>query len=123
MILYYLLYGILWIWQLPQNISGFLLALFFRQQHIGPAGFKFIQVKYVPGFCLGEYLFIGSTEVTRFIYGRGLLSRILGPFFLPLITLPTILVIILGNDFLFLNLYATKWSFYVNNIKNKKSRI
>ena len=109
--MYRILYIIVCIWQFPQILFGFILARFYTR-HIGPAGFKFVNLRssWIPGFSLGEYLFIGNPRLTRFMYGRGVLSRIFGPLFFPIITLPTFLVGLTGSEFYFFQLYATRWS-------------
>jgi len=102
----YILIG--WIWQFPQTLLGWFLSRFFKTQHIGPAGFKFVLVR-SPGFpavCLGEYLFIGTSSLTRFCFGRGILSRKLGPLFIPLISLPSIALLLLGKNW-FMSYWGT----------------
>ena len=109
MMLWKILYGVVWIWQFPQNIIGWFMALG-KTRHVGPAGFKFVGVgKEGIGFCLGEYLFTGG-GITRFIYGRGILSRKFGPLYLPLIPLPTLLLIMFGGESLVMNFPPTKWA-------------
>ena len=102
----YILVG--WIWQFPQTLLGWLFSRPFKTQHIGPAGFKFVLVR-SPGFpvvCLGEYLFIGNPSLTRFCFGRGILSRQLGPLFIPLISLPSIALLLLGKNW-FMSYWGT----------------
>jgi hypothetical protein len=117
-VILYILVG--WIWQFPQTLLGWVLSKFFKEStHIGPAGFKYVIVR-SPGFpvmCLGEYLFIGNTSLTRFCFGRGVLSRKLGPLFLPLISLPSITLLLLGKNW-FMCYWGTKESMK-NGIKIK----
>jgi hypothetical protein len=105
----YILVG--WIWQFPQTFLGWFLSQFFKDKHIGPAGFKYVLVRSpsFPVICLGEYLFIGSTNLTRFIFGRAILSRRLGPLFIPLISLPSITLILIGKNW-FMSYWGTKES-------------
>ena len=108
-IILYILIG--WIWQLPQTLIGFCFSWFFHNIHVGPAGFKYVLVKNsnLPCICLGEYLFIGNTDLTRFCYGRGILSRKFGPLFIPLISIPSIILILIGENW-FMSFYGTKKS-------------
>ncbi len=120
-ILFTLLYVLVgWVWQFPQTLLGWTLSRFFKEStHIGPAGFKFVLVK-SPGFpviCLGEYLFIGNPGLTRFCFGRGILSRQLGPLFIPLISLPSIALLLLGRNW-YMNFWGTIKSMK-NGIKTK----
>ena len=103
----YILVG--WVWQFPQTLLGWVVSRFFKIQHIGPAGFKFILVRSpnFPAICLGEYLFIGSTNLTRFCYGRGIMSRRLGPLFILLISLPSMALLILGKNW-FMSYWGTR---------------
>lgn len=105
----YILIG--WVWQFPQTLLGWIFSKFSPPSHIGPAGFKFILVrsKNFPVVCLGEYLFVGNTSLTRFVFGRGLLSRKFGPLFLPLISLPSIALLMLGKNW-FMWYWGTKES-------------
>ena len=104
----YVLIG--WIWQFPQTLFGFILSRFFVCHiHISPAGFKFVLVPGIPAMCLGEYLFIGNTDLTRFCYGRGILSRKFGPLFIPLITIPSIALLMMGESW-FMSFYGTRKS-------------
>ena len=99
------------IWQFPQTIFGFCLSKFFDKPHIGPGGFKYVLVRseIIPCIVLGEYVFIGNTELVRFGYGRGTLSRQFGPLFLPLISLPSIALLMLGKNW-YLGFYGTRKS-------------
>ena len=106
----YVLIG--WIWQFPQTILGFIVSRFFKDIHIGPAGFKIVLVRSskFPCMCLGEHLFVGNLNLFRFVYGRGIVSRKLGPLFFPLISFPSIALLMLGKSSWFMTFYGTRWS-------------
>ena len=106
---YIILYVVIgWIWQFPQTLIGWLVSRFFKDRHIGPAGFNYVLVRsqYFPVICLGEYLFIGKTNLTRFCYGRGILSRRFGPLFLPIISFPSLILFLVGVDW-YMNFWGT----------------
>ena len=108
-----ILYWIIWIWQAPQNIIGFLASLRLRSRiKIGPAGFKYI---YSPGLwfpivVLGEYIFIKEPGLCRYGYGRSILSMILGPLFLFLVSIPGFIIVLTGNELWYMYFYANRWS-------------
>lgn len=117
-----IIYLLFWIWQLPQNILGFLLVREERQ-HIGPAGFKYHYVPkwWIPCVCLGEYLFVSTPGLTRFAYGRGVLSVIFGPLYLFVIAIPSFLVLVIGrNEYYYLGFYATRWAMKLGSRKPYK---
>lgn len=102
-----------WVWQFPQTLLGWIIYKTIKNPvvHIGSAGFKFILIRNenFPPICLGEYLFTGNTNLTRFLYGRGILSRKLGPLFIPLVSIPSILLLIMGKPW-YLNYWGTRES-------------
>ena len=102
-----ILYICIWIWQFPQNLMGIVL-MWKKKRHILPAGLICTQWKY-PTLCLGEYLFVSTPDLLRFSWGRGILSRILGPMYIPFISIPSFLcLIIYRNPGHYLDLYATR---------------
>jgi hypothetical protein len=98
----------LFIWQLPQNIIGLILVLFYRPEKklIAKNGNYVYLSRYMPGgISLGKYSIIsrlyciGKTDeqiidldVSKHeALGHGTQSRWLGPFYLPVIGLPSII--------------------------------
>lgn len=108
----YILIG--WIYQFPQTLLGWIVSLCLSDSsiHIGPAGFKYVLIRSdkFQCICLGEYLFIGNTGLTRYSYGRGILSRRLGPLFIPLVSIPSLLLLVFGGKNWFLSYWSTKLS-------------
>ena len=112
-----IIYVLFWVWQLPQNVLGWLLSARHRNRHIGPAGFKYIHSDgWIPCMCLGEYLFIGPSSLVRFAYGRGVLSVIFGPLYLPFISLPAIFVSLFGRYY-YMAHYSTRWALKIGKRK------
>lgn len=85
----------LWIWQLPQNLVGLLFLLFIRGEVKHKLGsIKFYYAKTFPGgITLGEYIIVGTKrELTvRHEFGHIKQSRILGPLYLLVIGLPSVI--------------------------------
>ena len=121
MILWRLLYGLIWIWQGPQNCLGWILSRGEREPHIGPAGFKFYLTGWwIPCVVLGQYVFVKEPGLTRFGYGKSTLSIIFGPLFLLIVSIPSFLLMICGQYY-YLLYWATKWSLRVGS-KRKPQR-
>lgn len=85
----------LWIWQLPQNLVGLLFLLFIRGEVKHRLGsIKFYYAKTFPGgITLGEYIIVGTKKekTVRHEFGHVKQSRILGPLYLPVIGLPSVI--------------------------------
>lgn len=85
----------LWIWQLPQNLVGLLFLLFIQGEVKHKLGsIKFYYAKTFPGgITLGEYVIVGTKKekTVRHEFGHVKQSRILGPLYLPVIGLPSII--------------------------------
>ena len=114
-----IIYWLIWIWQLPQNILGVILKLCTKgSQKIGPAGFKYI---YSPGFVfpvivLGEYIFVKDPGLCKYGYGRSILSMIMGPLFLPLVSIPSFFIVLTGNELWYMYFYANRWSMKLGGV-------
>lgn len=92
---------ILWIWQLPQNLIGLLLLLILKgetKHKLGSIRFYFLDT-FPGGITLGEYIIVGNRQelIVRHEFGHVLQSRILGPLYLLVIGLPSILHAWLNN--------------------------
>lgn len=85
----------LWIWQLPQNLVGLLFLLFIRGEVKHKLGsIKFYYANTFPGgITLGEYIIVGTKKelTVRHEFGHVKQSRILGPLYLPVIGLPSVI--------------------------------
>ena len=82
------------IWQLPQNMIGFLLSR--RARRIVQADGTVFYLWQGPGsVSLGEYIIVSSPSTLGHELGHRRQSRILGPLYLPLIGLPSLVWCIL----------------------------
>ena len=113
----------LYIWQLPQNLLGIILILIYKheKQLTASNGNLVYFSRYMSGgISLGKYSIINSyymeesdeetlnTNVVKHeALGHGAQSRILGPMYLPVIGLPSIIWASLYGD--------TKWFPYTKN--------
>lgn len=87
-----------WVWQLPQNILGYLFTLIFYTTTTGSIiwGNKFcVCIKeYIGSFASGRYIFIdkntkeGLTETIERLSGYVTLSKKLGVLYVPLVIIP-----------------------------------
>lgn len=86
-----------WIWQLPQNLAGFIISRF-AIKHITRNGSPIYYIKnfFSSGVSLGDYiildtLYIGDVKTQKHEKGHQAQSRILGPFYLLAVGLPSII--------------------------------
>lgn len=95
-----LLNVLLYLWQLPQNIVGAILTLFYKTEKTLEYREKTIRVNsdFPGGISLGDYIFVykypydtPSWRFTKHEYGHSLQSLILGPFYLLVIGLPSLI--------------------------------
>ena len=86
---------LLWIWQFPQHVVGLLILLFIK----GEAKHKFDGITYYfydpfpGGISLGNYMILGSqfSQTIKHEYGHALQSKMLGPLYLFVIGIPSII--------------------------------
>lgn len=86
---------LLYIWQLPQNIVGLLIILYIK----GETKHVYQNIKYYyydpfpGGISLGNYLIIGNkwSQTIKHEFGHAIQSRMLGPLYLPVIGIPSII--------------------------------
>lgn len=85
----------LYIWQLPQNLLGLLFLLFIKgEQKHTLYGVTFYQSDgFNGGISLGQYLILGKVyeKKIRHEYGHSLQSKMLGPLYLIVIGLPSLI--------------------------------
>lgn len=85
----------MYIWQLPQHIVGLILLLFIK----GEAKHKFNGINYYfydpfpGGISLGNYIIAGNnwSKTIKHEYGHTIQSRILGPLYLFIIGIPSLI--------------------------------
>ena len=88
---------ILWIWQLPQNLLGVFLLLWYKREKIYHKlnGRLFYFTNEMPsGISLGNYIIMNRDDKEdgmKHEYGHSIQSRILGPLYLIVIGLPSLL--------------------------------
>lgn len=86
---------IFWIWQLPQNLVGLFLLLIYRKEEVyyrlNGRTFYFTK-EMISGISLGNYIIMSRKDMEdgmKHEYGHSVQSRILGPFYLLLIGIPS----------------------------------
>ena len=88
---------LLYLWQLPQNIVGLLLLLFYRHDELYAemSGRRFYYTKEMPsGISLGNYIIMNRVDLGNGFwheYGHSVQSRKLGPLYLLVIGLPSLI--------------------------------
>lgn len=102
---------LLYIWQLPQNLLGLLLLLFYQKDKLYYTleGRKFYYTYEMPsGISLGNYIILHKEEYGKSFlheYGHSIQSRYLGPLYLLIIGLPSLL----GN--IYDRIFHARWSY------------
>lgn len=100
---------LLYLWQLPQNLLGLLLLLWYKREKVYHRlnGRTFYYTDEMPsGISLGNYIIMNREDREdgmRHEYGHSIQSRILGPLYLLVIGIPSAC----GN--LFDRLFHKKW--------------
>lgn len=89
-------------WELPQNIIGLSLRLVIkgeRRHRLGNITFYYLDT-FPGGITLGEYIMVGTKQdlTVRHEFGHVLQSRILGPLYLFVIGLPSIVHAWINNQ-------------------------
>lgn len=86
---------LLYLWQLPQNILGLLFLLFIRgeKQHYLYRVRFYTAPKFKGGISLGQYIIMGheNENTVRHEYGHSLQSKMLGPLYLLVVGLPSVI--------------------------------
>ena len=120
---------ILYLWQLPQNLIGLLILLFIK----GEVKHKFQDISYYfcdqfpGGISLGNYLILGSnySQTIRHEHGHAIQSRMLGPLYLLVIGIPSIIWaslygwVIPSTKNGYYKFYTEKWADKLANIVRK----
>lgn len=106
---------LLYVWQLPQNVLGLIVKTITRSQKTTTGHCYW---KYHSGLSLGKYVFVNeraSTETIRHEEGHQKQSRMLGPFYLLVIGIPSFVWASLRHFGLFrkksyYSFYTEKWA-------------
>lgn len=90
-----LLHIVLYAWQLPQNLLGLLILLALKgetRHRLGSIRFYFLDA-FPGGITLGEYIIVGTKQelTVRHEFGHVLQSRMLGPLYLFVVGLPSLI--------------------------------
>lgn len=115
--------SLLYIWQLPQNILGLLFLLLIRgEEKHSLCGISFYYAKvFAGGISLGKYIILGykCDKSVRHEYGHCLQSKMLGPLYLLVVGLPSILHawICRCEDHSYYDYWCEKWADKLGKVK------
>ena len=133
------LYNILlYIWQLPQNILGLILILIYKpyiKLTLDNGNLVYFTKNLIGGISLGKYSIIGGilkdieyinplsiTAIRHESLGHGTQSKMLGPFYLIIIGLPSIIWAFIYGRYIprtkngYYKFYTEKWADKLGNI-------
>lgn len=83
-----------YLWELPQNLIGLGLSFIYKYDELIPYGNKQIRYckKFPGGISLGNYIFVGTKkkDIIKHEYGHTIQSKLLGPLYLFIIGIPSI---------------------------------
>lgn len=96
---------VLYIWQLPQHLLGLLLCLALKSKIKETQKYEVSKVYWLStkarwGVSLGQYIFLANvyTQLTvRHEYGHSIQSKMLGPFYLLAVGIPSVIQNILSR--------------------------
>ena len=117
---------ILYLWQLPQNILGLLFLLFIRgEKKHDLYGVRFYTApKIKGGISLGQYMILGKEtyNLVRHEYGHYLQSKMLGPLYLIVVGLPSVLHAWLCpcKKHSYYDFYTEKWADKLGGVKRHR---
>lgn len=123
-----LLKVLLYLWELPQNIIGLLFLLFIKGETKHKLGniYFYYSKDFPGGITLGEYIILGSKKEfdVKHEYGHVIQSRILGPIFLIVIGIPSLLHAYLSDYIKCCEKHSDGYyHFYTEKWANKLSKI
>lgn len=108
---------LLYAWELPQNICGHVMRCVTKIDSFGCVkdAVYYVTSKIHGGVTLGEYIFLSTAsakkELTRYHeYGHVLQSRMLGPLYLIVIGLPSIIRAAIGKYKDYYKFYTESWA-------------
>ena len=118
---------LLYIWQLPQNLLGLLLLLFYKVDKIVDYKDKKIRVckNFSGGISLGNYIIVCREDQKMIMheYGHTLQSKMLGPLYLIVIGLPSLVWAALYGPIIpwskngYYKFYTEKWADKLGEVK------
>jgi len=105
------------LWQLPQELLGLILFLYFCDSYNEP--FYFFNSNYIASFTLGDFIFINNRQISPVTLshetGHKKQSHMLGPLYLLLIGLPSVIGNIL-HRFIKFNYYKQPWEAWADKL-------
>ena len=125
---------LLYIWQFPQNLLGLLFLLFIAgevKHKVGDIKYYYAR-NFAGGITLGEYVIVGTKQETtiRHEYGHVLQSRYIGPLYLLIIGIPSLLHAALNGvikcdpkDLGYYHFYTEKWANKLANLDVVNGRL
>ena len=106
----------LYIWQLPQNIIGLFLRAYYRGMDIkiDDNALSRISTKMRGGISLGKYIIASHTRLNKHEFGHTRQSMMLGPLYLLIIGLPSIIHAMFHSGYCknrdYYHFYTEKWA-------------
>ena len=110
---------LLWIWQLPQNLCGEIYRLVIKAGYTRQpiAHYESDKISKGDGVTLGEYIFTGknaSSSLCSHEFGHIIQSRMLGPLYLVVIGIPSLVHAAVHNKICggkpYSHFYTEKWA-------------
>lgn len=108
--------GLLWVWQILQNLIGLLYMFMIKKSIVNSVHTEQYSVYYKEGrggVSLGRYIFVykyTSPNVVLHEYGHVRQSRMLGPLYLFVIGIPSIIHAAVHNCKNYYHFYTEKWA-------------
>ena len=116
---------LLYLWQLPQNLIGLLLQLFYRKQTTVKYKDKTIIVcpSFPGGISLGNTIIVQKYPITKDTwntakheYGHSIQSKYFGWLYLFVIGIPSVLHALVGFTDCYYSFYTEKWADKLGNV-------
>lgn len=123
-----LLQILLYLWQLPQNVLGIIIGLFFKTDNTLLYKDKTVRVcsKFPGGISLGNILIVKkfpfnkqTWNTVKHEWGHSVQSKYLGPFYLIVIGIPSAIWALIHKESLgsYYSFYTEKWADKLGNVK------
>ena len=120
----YIVYGLLWIWQLPQNLCALIMRMVYRHKTAVTVWDDKRMVRYVVvprmyggGISLGNIVFVknyfmDAMDTWAHEYGHCRQSRILGPLYLFVIGIPSLIWAAIHTESMgsYYRFYTERWA-------------
>lgn len=108
---------ILYLWQLPQNLIGWFVSFFCEKTNYG-----YYRWHYKCGCSLGNYIMMNSSIELKHEKGHQKQSQLLGPFYLIVIGLPSLVGNIV-HRFIKFDYYKQPWEAWADELGNVKRKM